>query len=117
MRLLGHAGLRRILANHRAGGPGITLQLDGEDENDSEDWFGVPVTQRRRRTKSWKDRYPPVPSEKGKVLMDEGKFGNNEHFRDRRMRRGTRLVRRLMSRELGTDRHLDTRVASSVSQV
>ena len=116
MRLLGHAGLRRILANHRAGGSGITLELDGEDADDSEDWYGVPVTRRRRRTKSRKNTYPPVPSEQGKILMDEGKFGSNNYYRDKRVGRKTRLARKLVSRELGTDRD-DMRVASTVSQV
>ncbi|KAK4692550.1 hypothetical protein P7C71_g4678, partial [Lecanoromycetidae sp. Uapishka_2] len=37
MQLLGHAGLRRIFANHRAGGGGITLDLDEEDNDDNDD--------------------------------------------------------------------------------
>ena len=117
MRLLGHAGLRRILANHRAGGSGIALRLGEEDENELEDGHGGLGARRRRRTKSWKDKYPSVPSEEGKRLMDGGTFGSNEHYRDVRMRRKTRLTKKLMDRELGTDRNVSTRMTSAISQV
>jgi len=117
MQLLGHAGLRRILASHRAGGSGITFQLDEEDENDNEDGYGGSETRRRRGAKGWKNRFPPVPDEEGKKLMDGGVFGSSEFYRDNRIQRKTMLVRKLMSRELGTDRQQSTRAISAVSQV
>lgn len=117
MRLLGHAGLRRILANHRAGGTGITLELDGEDANGLEEEYGSLGSRRRRRTKDSKNMFPTVPSEEGKKLMDGGVFGTSEYYRDRRTRRKTRLARKLMGRESGTDQNGFTRTTSAVSQV
>ena len=117
MRLLGHAGLRVILANHRAGGSDITLELDEEDENEGDDIQGGLGSRRRRRTKSWKNKYPPVPSEEGKKLMEGGIFGASEDFRDRRFNKKTRLARKLMTRELGTDCNEPKRVANALSQV
>ena len=116
MQLLGHAGLRRIFANHRADGSGITLQLDeGTDVQD--DSFRGPDTRRRRRAKGSSRRFPPVPSEEGKKLMDGGVFGSNEYYRDITKKSNTRLARKLMSRELGTGKGLSSRTASAISQV
>lgn len=117
MQLLGHAGLRRILANHRAGGSGMTLQLDDEDEDEVEDGSSGLGNRTRRRAKGSKNRFPPVPSEEGKKLMDGGVFGSSEYYRDTRMKRKIRLAGKLMSRELGTDRNHLTRANAAVSQV
>lgn len=117
MQLLGHAGLRRILANHRAGGSGITLELDEEDEDQLENGHGGLGSRPRRRAKGLKNRFPPVPSEEGKKLMDTGIFGSSECYRDNRIKRKTRLVRKLMSRELGTSRSDFTRANRAIAQV
>ena len=116
MQLLGHAGLRRIFANHRAGDSGITLQLDDGNEI-PDDGFGGLATRKRRRAKGSSKRFPPVPSEEGKKLMDGGVFGSNEYYRDITRKRNTRLGKKLMSRELGTGRVQSTRTASVISQV
>lgn len=116
MQLLGHAGLRRIFANHRAGGSGITLQLDDRNEI-LDDGVGNPATRRRRHDKSSGKRFPAVPSEEGKKLMDDGVFGSNEYYRDRTKKNNTRLARKLMSRELGAGRSQFTRTPSAISQV
>ncbi len=116
MQLLGHAGLRRIFANHRAGGSGITLQLDDGNEILG-DGFGGLATRRRRRAKGSSNRFPTVPSEEGKKLMDGGDFGSNEYYRDKTRKRNTRLARKLMSRELGTGKGQSTRTSSAISQV
>lgn len=117
MQLLGHAGLRRIFANHRAGGAGIALQLD--DGNEILDvGLGGRATRRSRCAKgSTNNKYPPVPSEEGKKLMDGGVFGSNEYYRDITRKRNMRLARKLMSRELGSGTGHSTRVASAISQV
>ena len=116
MQLLGHAGLRRIFANHRAGGSGITLQLDDGNEI-LDDGFGGLATRRRRRDKGSRKKFPPVPDEEGRKLMDGGVFGCNEYYRDITRKRNTRLARKLMSRELGTVRGHSTRAATAISQV
>lgn len=116
MQLLGHTGLRRIFANHRAGGAGITVQLDDGNEI-LEDGFGGLGTRRRRRAKGSNNRFPLVPSEEGQKLMDGGVFGSNEYYRDTTRKRNTRLARKLMSRELGSGRAQSTRTASAISQV
>ena len=116
MQLLGHAGLRRIFANHRAGGSGITLQPDDGNEI-LDDGFGGLSTRRRRRARVSSKKLPPVPSEEGKKLMDGGVFGSNEYYRDTTRKQSSRLARKLMSRELGTVRGQSTRTASTISQV
>lgn len=116
MQILGHAGLRRIFANHGAGGSGITLQLDDGNEV-QDDGFGSLANRRRRRAKGSKNRFPPVPSEEGRKLMDGGVFGSNEHYRDITRKSNTRLARKLMSRELGTGSRQCTGMASAISQV
>ena len=117
MRLLGHAGLRRILANHRAGGPRITFELEGEGDNEVEDIYGGIGTRRARKTKGGRKKFPAVPSEEGQRLMEGGIFGSSEYYRDRRMKRKSRLARRIMSRELGTDRSNSIQRTNALSQV
>lgn len=116
MQLLGHAGLRRIFANHRAGGSGITVQID-EGNEILDDGFGGLATRRRRRAKGSSNRFSPVPSKQGKKLMDGGVFGGNEYYRDITKKRSMRLAWRLMNRELGIGRGQSTRTASAISQV
>ena len=116
MQLLGHAGLRRIFANHGAGGSGITLQLD-DGNNIPEDSLGGLGIRRKRRAKGSNNRFPPVPSEAGQKLMDGGVFGSNEYYRDTTRRRSSRLAGKLMNRELGSSKAQSTRTASAISQV
>lgn len=116
MQLLGHAGLRRIFANHRAGGAGIALQLD--DGNEILDvGLGGRATRSRCAKGSTNNKYPPVPSNEGRKLMDGGVFGSNEYYRDTTRKRNMRLARKLLSRELGSGRGHSTKVASAISQV
>ena len=115
MQLLSRARLRQTSASHGAGGSGITLQLD--DRNGILDGFGGLATRRRRRDKGSGKKFPPVPSEEGKKLMDGGVFGTNEFYRDMTRKKNTRLARKLMSRELGTVGGQSARTASAISQV
>ena len=108
MQLLGRAGLRQLLAQHRA--------ADVEDD-DMEYGYRGPASRRRRRPKEGKSEFPAVPSEEGRKLMDAGVFGSSEYYRDRGRKRNTRLARKLMSRELGNDRGQTTRSPRAVAQV
>jgi WD repeat-containing protein 23 len=117
MQLLGHAGLRRIFANQREGGAGITLDMDEEDDNDDADIYSSMGTRRRPAKRRMKHEFPAVPNEVGRKLMDGGVFGSSEFYRDNPRKRKTRLARKLMSRELGTDRNHSTRGTSAISQV
>ena len=94
MQLLGHAGLRRIFANHSA------IVVPDDDGGES---YGSGI-RRRRRTKRSKHPFPPVPSEEGTKLMRSGTFGSTDYYRDLLKKRNRRLATRIMNRELGTER-------------
>ena len=82
-----------------------------------DDGFGGLATRRRRRDKGSGKKFPPVPSEEGKKLMDGGVFGSNEYYRDTTRKRNTKLARKLMSRELGTSGNQTTGTVTAISQV
>ena len=105
MQLLGHAGLRRIFANHTVAG-------SGDDDDD----VGVSGP-RRRRTKLDSNRFPKVPSEEGRKLMNSGIFGNNEPWQDVTKKRKSNLAERLMYRELDMDGNHAVQANKVISQV
>ena len=109
MQLLGHAGLQRLFANHGASG----VQAILADDDDST--FGNGRRRRRRRASG--PKFPKVPSEQGKKLMDSGTFGSNEYYRDLLRKRKPRLATRLMERELGIDDPRLKRTNRLMSQV
>lgn len=125
LRLLGNAGLRRILAQH--GGGLISLGAnddDDEEDNDDDDdnGFGAYSSafgSRRRRRRSAEENTPPppVPSPEGQKLMESGTFGSNEYYQDALRKRKKRLAQKLMYRELGTDLHQLRRANKSIAQV
>ncbi|KAI1460071.1 WD40 repeat-like protein [Annulohypoxylon moriforme] len=69
----------------------------GEDDDDEEDdpRFGY----RRRRRELDPDRFPKVPSDKGRELMDSGTFGVNDIYTPILSKK--QLARRVLDRELG----------------
>ncbi|KAI0894159.1 WD40 repeat-like protein [Annulohypoxylon nitens] len=68
----------------------------GEDEDEDDDLrFGY----RRRRRGLDPDRFPKVPSEKGRELMDSGNFGVNDIYTPIKSKK--LLARRILDRELG----------------
>lgn len=73
----------------------------GEDLFDDEDGNGWPGAHGRRRRQRDTDpnRFPKVPSDKGREMMDSGAFGAT----DRRLAPGARkhIARRILDRELG----------------
>lgn len=114
MQLLGNAGLQRLFTSHRASG---SRALNADDDGEIEDGYGGPSIGRNRRAKEGKLKFPPVPSEEGKKLMESGNFGRNEYYEDILRKRKNRLSRRLMSRELGTNADHPLRSNRLMSQV
>ena len=111
IRLLGANGLRRMLQSHGLIG---TRTLRGLDDNELEDGYGGL---RRRRTRD-PNRFPKVPSDVGKELMDSGIYGSRDGFVDVRRQRKTNLSQRLMWRKLGVEaRGTQRRANQLIAQV
>ena len=109
MQLLGHAGLRRIFANHIVAG-------SGDPSLDDDDDIGISG-RTRRRTKCDPNRFPKIPSEEGRKLMDSGTFGDSETWPDVMKKGKPKLARQLMYRELAIDGNNDARANKLTSQV
>ena len=77
-----------------------TRALRGSDDNDLDDGYGGL---RRRRRHPDPNRFPKVPSDVGRELMDSGLYGSRDGFVDTRRRRKTSLSQRLMWRKLGVE--------------
>lgn len=84
-----------LLLRNRAGLGGLWA-----DDDDDDDFFG---RRRRRRHAPDPNRFPKIPSDEGRALMDSGAFGST----DRRLPTATRkhLARRILDRELGVGRN------------
>lgn len=97
----------------------VELGDDGEEEdtNNSEDdegiypGYGVRRSRRSRRRFEG-DRYPKIPSDEGKKLMESGTFGTNDRcdhsacglpFSQTSMRKRRKLARRMFDREMGVE--------------
>lgn len=103
MRLLGHAGMRRIFANN-----------SNDDDDDLLNFSGWRTRRRPRREPRPLEK---VPSDNGKELMSSGKFGGNDIFQDT-LKRKKKVAYRLMHRELGLGSYGRQRnINSLVSQV
>ncbi|EMC98014.1 hypothetical protein BAUCODRAFT_32020 [Baudoinia panamericana UAMH 10762] len=132
MQLLSHTGIRGIF--HQYGGPTTRSQARrsqaehaelAEDDQDDEDY--VPYgAQRRRRARApiMGSRYPTVPSEEGKRLMESGTFGNNDRcdhsacglpLDNETMRKRRKLSRRMLDRELGVENRGRARVLNGLA--
>ncbi|KAL1634497.1 hypothetical protein SLS56_002190 [Neofusicoccum ribis] len=96
MQLLGHAGLRRIFADHTSGRR-APLDDDDDSETDNTGYGGVGTRRRRGRGRK---AFEKVPSDEGRKLMASGTFGANDRPEDSYMRK-KKLAYRLMRRELG----------------
>lgn len=103
-----HGPLRRLLLNHYRGSRGHRASDDDDDEYVS----GYGGFSRRRRPKVTGDKFPKVPSEQGKTLMNSGMYGYNENFVDRRRRRKNNVSERLLWRKLGLDARGSSRRAN-----
>lgn len=75
--------------------------LFAEDEDDED---GHYARQRRRRAEKPKgDRWPKVPNQNGKTLMNSGLYGSQDTHVDIRYKRRKTLSERLMWRRLGVE--------------
>ena len=108
LRLLGHAGLRRMFTNHS--------DADAADEEDDDEPHNLR-SRLRPRAKQTKYEFSPVPSEEGTKLMRSGTFGCTDYYRNILKRRNKRLATRLMTRELGTERSHPTGDDKIIAQV
>jgi hypothetical protein len=76
--------------------------MSDDDDDDHGSGYGGFAT-RLRRPKVIGDKFPKIPSEQGKVLMNSGLYGYAEHFVDRRRKRKNNVSERLLWRKLGLD--------------
>ncbi|KAI0019062.1 WD40-repeat-containing domain protein [Xylariomycetidae sp. FL0641] len=86
--------LRRTHLGH------ILFDREDDDLDDEEDGFHHWGRGLRRRRALDPNRFPKVPSEKGRELMESGTFGANES-RYSSLKTKKKLARRLLDRELG----------------
>lgn len=86
---------------------------DGQDDDDDEEYYPYGARRsRRRRTQVVGDRYPKIPSEEGKQLMESGTFGTNDHcdhsacglpYSQTALGKRRKLARRMFDREVGVE--------------
>ncbi|OAQ96097.1 hypothetical protein LLEC1_03029 [Akanthomyces lecanii] len=103
----------QVLALLRSGELGRGL-IDEDDEEDLESLFGRWGSRNRRPAKD-PNRFPKVPSDEGRKLMQSGTFGSSSEA----VRRDTskRIARRMLERELGIgDRRQRTRNTDLIAQ-
>ena len=145
MQLLSQAGIRGIFQQIGGGGGGPTtrarargagvshVELGDDDEeqeaaDDSDDDGAYPGYGARRSRRSRRrvqgDRYPKIPSDEGKKLMESGTFGTNDHcdhtscglpFSQTSMHKRRKLARRMFDREMGVEQRGRQRVLSSLA--
>ncbi len=89
--------------------------MDEDDEEDLESLFGQWGRRSRRPAKD-PNRFPKVPSDEGRKLMQSGTFGSSNGA----VHKGAtkRIARRMLERELGIgDRRQRTRNTDLIAQV
>lgn len=103
MQLLQHSNLRDVLHHFTVG----TLEIvddDDEEDADSPRWM-----RSRRRIRPDPNRFPKVPSDKGRLLMNSGIFGSNDtevmDSRSSKYDTKKRLAKRILDRELAREGH------------
>ncbi|EXJ92446.1 hypothetical protein A1O3_00997 [Capronia epimyces CBS 606.96] len=100
-----------ILSRYRLLGPsGRDLFGDDDDEDDDDDdilegptYGSFHGRRRRQQPKPPGDRFPKVPSDKGRALMNSGLYGSRDDFVDLLRKRRRTVSERLMWRRLGLD--------------
>ncbi|KIW78251.1 hypothetical protein Z517_08085 [Fonsecaea pedrosoi CBS 271.37] len=95
-----------ILSRYRLLGPnGRNLFADDDDDDDDEpyDYGGFSRRRRVQRQKPKGDRFPKVPSEAGKALMNSGAYGCRDTYLDIRRKRRRTVSERLLWRRLGLE--------------
>lgn len=79
------------------GGRHLGLGVGDEDEDDDDDMNWGHRLRRRRPLDP--NRFPKIPSEKGRELMNSGTFGANDVLSP--FQRKKKLARRILDREMG----------------
>ena len=96
---------------------------DDDDESDGYPGYGARHRRRSRRTFVG-DRYPKIPSDEGKQLMESGTFGTNDHcdhsacglpLSHDNMRKRRKLARRMFDREMGVENRGRARALNSLA--
>lgn len=105
LQLLQHSNLRDVLHHFTVNG---TLEIMDDDDEDEDNNGRFMRTRRRARPDP--DRFPKVPSDEGRALMNSGTFGSNDtEITDRRSRKyldkKKRLAKRILDRELAREGH------------
>jgi WD repeat-containing protein 23 len=102
-------------------------EADAADDSDDDDsiYRGYGARRARRSRKRFEgERYPKIPSDKGKELMDSGTFGTNDHcdhsacglpFSQTNMRKRRKLARRMFDREMGVEQRGRARALSALA--
>jgi WD repeat-containing protein 23 len=111
MRLLRNSEIGRLF--HFAAQDDDDFEDDEDDEVDAD--FNPMWRRRRRRTEPDPNRFPKVPSDEGRELMNSGTFGSNEvqtvNSGDRNsIGKRKNLARRILDRELATESYAKQRV-------
>lgn len=117
MQLLGHAGLRQLLAQHGTDTGHAIDVADNNDDSEEDGYGGLGGRRKRRRPKRAKNELPPVPNIQGRELMDGGTFGASEYYRDTLRKRRRSLAGQLMNREIGTEELPSKTPIKALSQV
>ncbi|KAI1380019.1 WD40 repeat-like protein [Hypoxylon crocopeplum] len=98
---------RQVLDFLRRSNLGHLVFGEGDDDDDDSE---IQLGYRRHRRGLDPDRFPKVPSEKGRELMDSGTFGANDIQSPISTKK--RLARRILDRELG----IGNRTARRINQ-
>ncbi|KAK4495542.1 hypothetical protein PRZ48_013874 [Zasmidium cellare] len=131
LQLLSHAGIRGIFpggvaTRSQTRRQHVQLDEDGEEEDDEESYLGYGASRSRRRARRTAagDRYPAIPSEEGKKLMQNGTFGRNDRcqhtscglpYSQDSQRKRRKLARRMLDREMGVEHRGRSRALSSLA--
>ncbi|ETI28270.1 hypothetical protein G647_00719 [Cladophialophora carrionii CBS 160.54] len=91
-----------ILSRYRLLGPN-GRDLFADDDDDDEDYLYGARRRRARRPKPQGDRFPKVPSDAGRALMNLGTFGCRDSYLDIRRKRRRNVSERLLWRRLGLE--------------
>lgn len=113
-----------MLVGATGGGGGLGGFGDEEDDDNDGDFMPYGRPYRRARRGFTGDRYPKVPSEEGKKLMEGGTFGVNDRcnhsacgqpFSENTQHKRRRLARRMFDRELGVESRGRARALGSLA--
>ena len=98
---------------------------DDDDDDDSDAYLGYGARRSRRNRRAFVgERYPKIPSEEGKKLMESGNFGTNDHcdhtacglpLSQTTMRKRRKLAYRMLDREIGVGNRGRGRVLNSLT--